>query len=50
MIHDRHNFPAVVASAAPGGHNFPEVVTIMGVGRELAENLGLDVRQAGRSR
>jgi hypothetical protein len=27
---DRHNFREVVASRAPGDHNFPEVVTIKG--------------------
>jgi S-adenosylmethionine-dependent methyltransferase len=33
--HDRHNFREVVVSGGPGGHNFPEVVSIlrMGAGR-----------------
>src|SRR5262249_49142863 len=29
-VHDRHNFPEVVVSGPSGGHNFREVVTIMG--------------------
>ena len=47
---DRHNFGEVVPSSPPGGHNFPEVVTIKAGQRRSrgSAGVGLGRRAAGR--